>query len=64
MRNRRDATLAMPTLILPSVQVNLRAGRMPPAQTDGRTYIQVPVNAFLQDASQAPDGIWQPAQPQ
>ena len=64
MRNRRDATLAMPTLILPSVQVNLRAGRMPPAQTDGRTYIQVPVNAFLKDASQAPDGIWQPAQPQ
>ncbi|MFZ7311216.1 MBL fold metallo-hydrolase [Comamonas jiangduensis] len=64
MRNRRDATLAMPTLILPSVQVNLRAGRMPPAQTDGRTYIQVPVNAFLQDASQAPDGIWQPAQSQ
>lgn len=64
MRNRRDATLAMPTLILPSVQVNLRAGRMPPAQTDGRTYIQVPVNAFLQDASQEPDGIWQPAQSQ
>lgn len=64
MRNRRDATLAMPTLILPSVQVNLRAGRMPPAQTDARTYIQVPVNAFLKDACQAPDGIWQPAQPQ
>jgi glyoxylase-like metal-dependent hydrolase (beta-lactamase superfamily II) len=63
MRNRRDATLAMPTLILPSVQVNLRAGHMPPAQSDGRTYIQVPVNAFLQDASRAPQGIWQSAQP-
>lgn len=62
MRNRRDATLAMPTLILPSVQVNLRAGRMPPSQADGRTYIEVPVNAFLKDTSQAPDGIWQNAE--
>ncbi|WP_284335854.1 MBL fold metallo-hydrolase [Comamonas sp. NoAH] len=59
MRNRRDATLPMPTLILPSVQVNLRAGRMPPALADGRTYIELPVNAFLKDRSQAPDGIWQ-----
>lgn len=58
MRNRRDATLAMPTLILPSVQVNLRAGLMPPAHANGRTYIEVPVNAFLQDRSQAPDGVW------
>ena len=58
IRNRRDATLAMPTLILPSVQVNLRAGMMPPPQSDGRTYIQLPINAFLKDQSQAPDGIW------
>lgn len=62
MRNRRDATLAMPTLILPSVQVNLRAGRMPPSQPDGRTYIEVPINAFLKDPDQAPDGIWQGAE--
>ena len=57
LREQRDATLAMPTLILPSVQVNVRAGKMPPAQDDGRTYMQVPINAFLQDASQAPQGI-------
>ena len=59
MRTQRDATLAMPTLILPSVQVNVRAGMLPPAQADGRTYIQVPVNAFLQKQQHAPDGIWQ-----
>ena len=47
MRQRRDATLAMPTLILPSVQVNVRAGKLPPAADDGRTYLQVPINAFL-----------------
>lgn len=58
MRTRRDATLTMPTLILPSVQVNVRAGMMPPTQEDGRTYIQLPVNAFLQ-GQRAPDGIWQ-----
>ncbi|MDO4592276.1 MAG: MBL fold metallo-hydrolase [Comamonadaceae bacterium] len=57
MRNARDATLAMPTLILPSVQVNLRAGKLPPAAEDGRTYMQVPINAFLQDRSNAPDGV-------
>lgn len=58
MRNRRDATLAMPTLILPSVQVNLRAGCLPPAQADRRSYIEVPINAFLKNHEQAPDGIW------
>ena len=58
LRNKRDATLAMPTLILPSVQVNVRAGKLPPAADDGRTYMQVPINAFLQGAG-APDGIWQ-----
>lgn len=45
MRHARDATLAVPALILPSVQVNVRAGRLPPAQADGRVYIQLPVNA-------------------
>lgn len=57
MRTARDATLAMPTLILPSVQVNLRAGKLPPAQDDGRTYIQLPVNAFLKGEG-APQGVW------
>lgn len=56
MRTARDATLAMPTLILPSVQVNVRAGKLPPAQDDGRTYIQLPINAFLKGAG-APQGV-------
>lgn len=60
MRTARDATLAMPTLILPSVQVNLRAGKLPPAAEDGRTYMQVPINAFALHQP-APDGVWQPA---
>ena len=54
MRNERDAGLAMPTLILPAVQVNVRAGRLPPAEEDGRAYIQVPINAFLKDAGLPP----------
>lgn len=58
LREKRDATLAMPTLILPSVQVNVRAGKLPPAADDGRTYMQVPINAFLQGTG-APDGVWQ-----
>ena len=56
MREQRDATLAMPTLILPSVQVNLRAGKLPPAAEDGRTYMQVPINAVARGQA-APDGI-------
>lgn len=56
MRTARDATLDMPTLILPAVQVNLRAGKMPPAADDGRTYLQVPINAFA-NQQLAPDGI-------
>lgn len=58
MREQRDATLSMPTLILPSVQVNVRAGKLPPAADDGRTYVQTPINAFLQGQG-APDGVWQ-----
>ena len=44
MRNARDKTLAMPVLILPSVQVNIRAGHMPPPEEDGYTYLKLPVN--------------------
>lgn len=58
MRTARDATLDMPTLILPAVQVNVRAGKLPPAADDGRTYIQTPINAFLRGAT-APEGVWQ-----
>lgn len=43
-RNERDAQLAMPRLIIPSLQVNMRAGEMPPAEDDGSVYLKVPVN--------------------
>lgn len=46
MRQARDASLAMPLLILPSVQVNIRAGHMPPAESDGRHYLKLPINVF------------------
>jgi glyoxylase-like metal-dependent hydrolase (beta-lactamase superfamily II) len=46
MRTARDATLAMPTLLLPSVQVNVRAGEMPPAEANGVSYLKIPVNAI------------------
>ena len=44
MRTARDAQLGMPKLILPSVQVNMRAGGFPPAEDDGRTYLKIPLN--------------------
>lgn len=43
-RQARDKTLAMPALILPSVQVNIRAGRMPPSDDNGQIYLKLPVN--------------------
>jgi glyoxylase-like metal-dependent hydrolase (beta-lactamase superfamily II) len=46
MREARDATLSMPKLIVPSIQVNMRAGRMPPAEDNGTTYLKVPVNVL------------------
>lgn len=45
MREARDATLDMPRLILPSVQVNMRAGHLPAAEDNGVTYLKIPVNA-------------------
>ncbi|MBP8227346.1 MAG: MBL fold metallo-hydrolase [Pararheinheimera sp.] len=44
MREARDATLAMPRLILPSIQVNIRAGHMPPADEQGKVYLKLPIN--------------------
>lgn len=44
MRTRRDATLEMPTLILPSVQINIRAGEMPPPESNGVSYLKIPLN--------------------
>jgi len=44
MRTERDKTLDMPRLILPSVQVNMRAGHLPPAEDNGVRYLKVPLN--------------------
>lgn len=46
MRNARDATLGMPRLILPSVQVNMRAGNLPPTEDNGVSYLKIPLNAL------------------
>ena len=46
MRKRRDATLEMPVLILPSVQVNIRAGDLPPKDDNGVAYLRIPLNAL------------------
>jgi hypothetical protein len=46
MRTARDATLEMPVLMLPSVQVNMRAGQLPPPEANGRRYLKIPLNAL------------------
>ena len=46
MREKRDATLAMPRLIMPSIQVNMRAGHMPAAEENGATYLKVPIQGL------------------
>ena len=43
---RRDATLGMPTLILPAIQVNIRAGHFPPAEDNGVRYLKIPVDSL------------------
>lgn len=43
MREERDSTLATPKLLLPSIQVNIRAGRLPPAEENGVSYLRIPV---------------------
>ncbi len=45
-RTKRDAELSMPQLILPSVQVNMRAGNMPPVEDNEMTYIKIPIDAL------------------
>ncbi len=45
MRTARDATLEMPALILPAVQVNIRAGELPPPESNGVSYLKIPLNA-------------------
>ena len=46
MRQARDATLEVPTLILPSIQVNVRAGHLPPADENGVSYLRIPLNTL------------------
>ncbi len=46
MRTKRDAGLHMPTLILPAIQVNIRAGQMPPPEANGVSYLKIPINAL------------------
>ncbi len=46
MRQARDATLSMPTLILPAIQVNVRAGELPPPEANGVRYMKIPLNAL------------------
>lgn len=46
MRTARDATLAMPVLLLPAVQVNIRAGNLPPPEDNGTHYLKIPINVL------------------
>jgi glyoxylase-like metal-dependent hydrolase (beta-lactamase superfamily II) len=46
MREKRDATLGMPKLILPSLQVNMRAGHVPPPESGERFFLKLPLNVF------------------
>ena len=46
MRTQRDATLEMPVLILPAVQINIRAGELPPKEDNGISYAKIPLNAL------------------
>jgi hypothetical protein len=46
MRQARDATLAMPALLLPAVQVNIRAGALPHAEDNGVRYLKLPIDQF------------------
>lgn len=44
MRNARDATLGMPNLLLPSIQTNIRGGKLPPVESNGVSYFKIPIN--------------------
>ncbi len=46
LRNERDARLAVPALLLPAVQVNIRAGDLPPAESNGTRYLKLPLNVL------------------
>jgi glyoxylase-like metal-dependent hydrolase (beta-lactamase superfamily II) len=55
MRQARDATLEVPTLILPSIQVNIRGGQLPPAEDDGVSYLKIPLNVLGRRTTGAED---------
>ena len=44
MRDARDATLSVPRLLLPAIQINIRAGAMPPQESNGHAYLKIPLN--------------------
>ena len=46
MRTARDKTLVMPVLLLPAIQVNCRAGKLPPPENNGTRYLKIPLNAL------------------
>ena len=46
MRTTRDASLEMPALILPAIQINIRAGELPPKEVNGISYLKIPINAL------------------
>ncbi|APW36836.1 MBL fold metallo-hydrolase [Rhodoferax koreense] len=54
MRNARDAGLELPTLIIPAIQVNVRAGQLPPAEDDGVRYLKIPINVLGGAAAKPP----------
>ena len=46
IRESRDKTLGMPNLIIPSIQVNMRAGNLPPSEENGNVYLKIPINGM------------------
>ena len=46
MRQERDSNLSTPKLMIPSIQVNIRAGKMPPKEEDGNIYLKVPISGL------------------
>ena len=56
MRKARDAALEVPALILPSIQVNVRAGQMPPEEDNGVAYLRIPINALPKGGVKAATG--------
>jgi hypothetical protein len=46
MRRKRDATLSLPALIIPSIQVNIRAGHVPESEDNGVSYLKIPLDTL------------------